>query len=201
VLTVGEVAALGEARLVALLGRAAGRQLHALAHNRDPRPVRRARRRSIGAQRALGRRARSREELDAVLVGLVDGLGRRLRRARRVCRTVVLRIRFGDFARVTRSHTLPEATAQTHAILDVARGLLVAARPLIERRGITLLGVSLTSLARDCPAQLALPLDPRAAPALDAAVDGVRERFGSGAITRAVLLGREQSPSVPILRE
>ncbi|HEU4977799.1 MAG TPA: DNA polymerase IV [Solirubrobacteraceae bacterium] len=201
VLTVGEVAGLGEARLVALLGRGSGRHLHALAHNRDPRPVRRARRRSIGAQHALGRRARSWEELDAVLIGLVDRVARRLRRARRVCRTVVLRLRFGDFTRATRSHTLPGATAQTHALLEVARGLLAVARPLVQWRGITLLGVSLTGLAPDCPAQLALPLDPRAAPALDAALDDVRERFGSAAITRAVLLGREQGPSVPILRE
>src|SRR5205807_1632723 len=54
--TVGEVARLSEATLVSMLGRAAGRQLHALAHNRDPRPVRVGRRRgSIGSQCALGR--------------------------------------------------------------------------------------------------------------------------------------------------
>src|SRR5205814_848175 len=78
--TVGEVAQLAEPVLVAMLGRASGRHLHALAHNRDPRVVRRrARRRSMGAQRALGRTPRSWEELDASLVGLVDRLARRLR--------------------------------------------------------------------------------------------------------------------------
>ena len=52
--TVGQVAALGEQRLAAMLGVASGRHLHALAHNRDARRVqRRRRRRSIGAQRAL----------------------------------------------------------------------------------------------------------------------------------------------------
>ena len=92
--TVGEVAQLAEATLVALLGRAAGRHLHALAHNRDPRVVRSGRRRrSIGAQRALGRSPRSWEALDTFLVALVDRLARRLRAARRVCRTVVLRLR------------------------------------------------------------------------------------------------------------
>ena len=97
-----------------MLGRASGRHLHALAHNRDPRPVHVGRRRrSMGSQRALGRRPRSAEDLDAILVGLVDRLGRRLRAARRVCRTVVLRLRFGDFSRATRSHTLPEATSHT----------------------------------------------------------------------------------------
>ncbi len=70
--TVGRVARLEEAALVAMLGRAAGRHLHAIAHNRDPRPVQPGRRRrSIGSQRALGRRSRSLEEIDATLVGLV----------------------------------------------------------------------------------------------------------------------------------
>ena len=106
--TVGEVAELAEATLVAMLGRASGRHLHALAHNRDPRPVRVGRRRgSIGSQRALGRAPRSREEVDATLVALVDRVTRRMRAAGRVGRTVVLRLRFDDFTRATRSHTLP----------------------------------------------------------------------------------------------
>src|SRR5262245_12929197 len=78
--TVGRVAGLDEAALVSLLGQAAGRKLHALAHNRDPRRVRTApRRRSMGSQRALGRRPRSWADLDATLVGIVDRLARRLR--------------------------------------------------------------------------------------------------------------------------
>src|SRR5438128_1558794 len=157
--TVGEVARRSEPALVAILGRAAGRHLHALAHNRDPRRVRAwRRRRSMGAQRALGRSPRSREALDAVLVGLVDRLARRLRAARRVCRTVVLRLRFADFSRATRSHTLAEATAQTQTILATARGLLAAAMPTIERQGITLVGVALGNLADEGAVQLALPL-------------------------------------------
>jgi DNA polymerase IV len=197
--TVGDVARLSEPALVSMLGRAVGRQLHALAHNRDPRAVRpRRRRRSMGAQRALGRGRRSWQALDAVLIGLVDRLARRLRAAGRLCRTVVLRLRFEDFSRATRSHTLAEATAETRAILAAARGLLAVAMPLIERDGITLLGVALSNLQDGDTVQLALPL---AAPpgALDAALDDVRERFGSTAITRAVLLGRDEGISVPLL--
>ena len=198
--TVGEVAQLAEATLVAMLGRASGRHLHALAHNRDPRPVHVGRRRrSMGSQRALGRRPRSAEDLDAILVGLVDRLGRRLRAARRVCRTVVLRLRFGDFSRATRSHTLPEATSHTTPILATARGLLAAAMPAIEHQGITLVGVSLGSLENDEYVQLALPFESERASALDATLDVVRDRFGSDAITRAVLLGRDQGLTVPLL--
>jgi DNA polymerase-4 len=197
--TVAQVARLGEAALVSMLGVASGRHLHALAHNRDPRRVRRGvRRRSMGAQRALGRRfPRTHEALDAAVVGLVDRLGRRLRAARRVCRTVVLRLRFDDFSRATRSHTLAEATAQTQAILATARGLLAAAMPTIERQGVTLVGVALGNLEDDGAVQLALPFD--RASALDATIDAVRDRFGSNAITRAVLLGRDQGLSVPLL--
>ena len=199
--TVGQVACLGEEALVSLLGRASGRHLHALAHNRDPRAVQvRRRRRSMGTQRALGRRwPRSWEALDAVLVGLTDRLGRRLRAARRVCRTVTIRLRFDDFSRATRSHTLGEPTARTQTILATARGLLAAAMPAIERRGLTLIGVALGNLEDDRFVQLALELDRRRSGALDTALDELRERFGSGAITRAVLLGRDQGPSVPLL--
>jgi DNA polymerase-4 len=197
--TVGQVARLAEATLVRILGRAAGRHLHALAHNRDPRPVQVGRRRrSMGAQRALGRTRRSTESLETVLIALVDKLARRLRAAHRVCRTVVLRLRFDDFSRATRSSTLTEATSETRTILATARGLLATAMPMIEREGITLIGVTLGNLDHDDAIQLALPFDRSLAP-IDAALDGVRDRFGSSAITRAVLLGRDIGPSVPLL--
>jgi len=198
--TVGEVAQLAEPALVSILGRASGRHLHALAHNRDPRPVQVGRRRrSIGAQRALGRTPRSLDAIDTIVVALVDRLARRLRAARRVSRTVVLRMRFDDFSRATRSHTLPEATAQTQTILATARGLLAAATPMIRRQGLTLVGVALANLHDDDAIQLALPFDRHRAGALDATLDELRDRFGSTAVTRAVLLGRDQGLSVPLL--
>ena len=198
--TVGEVAGFGEAALVSLLGRASGRHLHSLAHNRDPRPVRGRRRRgSIGAQRALGRSRTPLAEIDASLVALVDRMARRMRVAGRVGRTVVLRLRFDDFSRATRSHTLPYPTAGTQTILATARALLAAAVPLIEQRGITLVGVSVGNLEDGRAFQLTLPFDCRDSDALDAALDEVRLRFGSDAVTRAVLLGRRRGLTMPIL--
>ena len=194
--TVGQLAALSEETLAAMLGRAAGRQLNALAHNLDFRRVEPGRRRgSIGSQRALGRGRHSAETIDATLVGIVDRITRRLRAARRVGRTVVLRLRFGDFERATRSHTLPFATASTQAILVTARMLLAAAMPSIERRGITLVGCSVATLEEDRTRQLLLSPDE----AVDAAVDAIRDRYGSAAITRAVLLGRDTGFSMPML--
>jgi DNA polymerase IV len=196
--TVGEVAALSEATLVSLLGRASGRHLHALAHNHDPRPVvRRRRRRSIGAQRALGRRRRKREELATALMALVDRVTRRLRAAARMCRTIVLRLRFEDFSRATRSHTLPEPTSHTPTILMTATGLLRTAMAMIERRGCTLIGIALANLIDQGPIQLLLPLD--RSRDLDATIDRVRDRFGSGAITRGALVGQDPGVVVPLL--
>jgi DNA polymerase IV len=198
--TVGEVALLGEEVLVAMLGRGSGRHLHALANNRDPRPVVVGRRRrSIGSQRALGRSPKSLEAIDASVVALVDRVTRRMRAARRVGRTVVLRMRFDDFSRATRSHTLARATAQTQPILATARGLLAASVPLIEHQGLTLVGISVANLDDERAVQLTLPFDDDGARALDVALDGVRERFGTGAITRGVLLGRDQGISMPLL--
>ncbi len=199
VTTVAQVAGLGETVLVRMLGRAAGRHLYALAHNRDPRPVQVGRRRrSMGTQRALGRRPRSPEELDEDLLAIVDRLTRRLRKAHRVCRTITLRLRFGDFSRASRSHTLPEATAETTVVLVVARGLLATAMPVIRARGITLIGLTLSGLDDDSAIQLALPFD-RPLARLDATLDAVRERFGSNAVSRAVLLSRRHRLSVPLL--
>ena len=199
--SVGQVAALSEPTLIATLGRGSGRHIYALAHNRDPRPVQaRRRRRSIGSQHALGQRSRTGDEIDAVVISLVDRVTRRMRAAGRVGRTVVLRLRFADFTRATRSHTMSDATAHTGSILGAARGLLATATPMIELRGLTLVGISVANLDDDRVVQLALPLDRlHRGRALDVALDEVRERFGSASVTRAVLLGRSEEISVPML--
>jgi DNA polymerase-4 len=139
------------------------------------------------------------EDIDAIVVALVDRLARRLRAARRACRAVVLRMRFADFSRATRSHTLPQATIETQAILDAARGLLAAATPTIEVQGLTLVGLSLTNLVDEGAIQLALPFERRHDAALDAVLDEVRDRFGAAAVTRAVLLGRNPGLAMQLL--
>jgi DNA polymerase-4 len=198
--TVGHVARLGEPTLVSILGAASGRHLHALAHNWDPRPVQVGRRRqSIGSQQALGRSHRSAEDLDAVLAGLVDRVTRRMRTAGRVGRTVVLRMRFDDFSRATRSHTLPRATAHTQTVLGALRGLLRVAMPTIQAQGLTLLGIAVANLDNDGAVQLELPFDGHSDGELDATLDALRDRYGSAAVTRAARLGRDQGMTVPLL--
>ena len=199
--TVGDMARVEEDNLTAMLGRASGHHLHALAHNRDPRRVEVGRRRrSIGSQCALGRRPKSAADIDATVVAIVDRVTRRMRRADRVGRTVTLRLRFDDFSRATRSHTIARATAHTPTILATVRDLLREAGPLIrERGGLTLVGVAVGNLDHRGAVQLTLPFDRHSGGALDAVLDDVHERFGHDAIRRAVLLGRNAGFSVPML--
>jgi DNA polymerase IV len=198
--TIGDLARVPGPALEAMLGRAAGRHLHALANLRDSRRVQlRPRRRSIGSQHAWGMSRRSREEIDADLVALVDRVMRRVRAADRVGRTVVLRLRFDDFSRATRSQTLPHPTARTRVVLAAARDLLASAQPLIRDRGLTLVGIALTNLADDLPFQLELPFDPEDAALLDEALDEIRDRFGTAAVTRGVLVGRRPDLAMPLL--
>jgi DNA polymerase-4 len=200
VTTVGDLARVPPPALEAMLGRAAGRHLHLLANLHDSRPVRlRPRRRSIGSQHAWGMSRRATHEVDEDLVALVERVMRRVREASRVGRTVVLRLRFDDFSRATRSQTLPHPTARTRVVLEAARELLNASQPLVRARGLTMVGVALTNLADDLPFQLELPFDPDDGALLDAALDEIRDRYGTAAVTRAVLLGRRPDLAVPLL--
>jgi DNA polymerase-4 len=157
------------------------------------------RRGSIGSQRALGRPTRSLEEIDATVVAIVDRVTRRMRAAGRIGRTVVLRLRFADFSRATRSHSLPRATSQTETVLATARWLLALATPVIEREGLTLVGIAVGNLESSPPVQLALGFRRQDGTALDTALDAIRDRFGTSAVTRAVLVGRSQGVSMPLL--
>ena len=201
--TVADVAELSETLLGSLVGGAMGRRLYALSHNVDARRVTTGvRRRSVGAQRALGRAGNtmSAAEIDAVVIGLIDRIASRMRAAGRTGRTVTLRLRFNDFGRATRSHTLPWATGSTHALLGTARRLVAAAGPLIAERGLTLVGFAVSEIDRDGAEQLMLPLITRAEPAaVDAAVDQIRRRYGKSALTRGVLVGRDPGLEMPHL--
>jgi DNA polymerase IV len=200
--TVGQLAELEEATTERLFGRAAGAHLHALARLRDPRPVNTTQRRgSIGSQRALGSRPRSHDELDLMLTQLVDKLARRLRDGDRTARTVVLQLRFGDFAKATRSRSVRVPTDRTSVFLDIARGLLRTARPEIEERGITLIGLSLAQLGHGESFQPELPIDWGEGARLDAVLDTLRDRYGATSVTRAAHLGRDPGLSAPLLPE
>jgi DNA polymerase IV len=201
--TVADVAELSESMLASLVGGAMGGRLYALSRNIDLRRVSTgAHRRSVGAQRALGRTGNtmSAAEVDAVVIGLIDRIATRMRAAGRSGRTVTLRLRFNDFGRATRSRTLPRATCSTQTILAAARQLVAAAAPLIAERGLTLVGFAVSEIDRSGAEQLMLPFTTGTDPAdVDAAVDSVRRRYGKSALTRGVLVGRDPGLEAPHL--
>jgi DNA polymerase-4 len=194
--TVAQLATFDVAELSRIVGRGTAHHVHALAHNRDPRHVRATtRRRSIGSQSAIGRGRHTETHLDRTLQTLVDRVTRRLRSAARTGTTVVLRLRFDDFSRSTTSHTLTRPTDNTAVVLDTARRLLARRMPEIRDRGCTLIGITLSGLDQH-GAQLLLPLEPTDDGRVDAAVDAVRDRFGTAAIGPASLR-RSARSSVP----
>jgi DNA polymerase IV len=202
IFTVGEVATLGEAHLTAMLGVGSGRHLHALSHNLDPRPIEVGKRRgSIGSQQALGRGPKSEETIEALLLGIVDRVARRLRAAGRVGRTVTVRFRYDDFTRATRARSFAHASAATDAVRDVALAILRSERDTVATRGLTLIGLSVGNLTSvgDVAEQLLLPFGRKDRSALDGTIDGLRDRFGHAALTRASLIGKTHGFEVPKL--
>jgi DNA polymerase-4 len=205
--TVGDLAGSGRADLQGYLGPHAGRHLRDLAHNLDPRAVNNARRdRSMGAQRALGNRIRTRDELRRELLGLAEKVASRLRKAERVARTVTVRYRTSEMRHESRSRTLAEPTHRTGLLTATADELLL---DLIDgphgpggnlgRKGCTLVGITFAGLGRPDAVQMALrfPEEGRATEKLDAMVDDIRGRWGKSALARASLL--EHTKGVPAL--
>lgn len=190
---IGQLASVPEAVLGRGLGSVSGTSLHALAHNRDPRPVLRGRRAgSVGSQQALGRGLSELGDMEAVLAGLADRVGRRLRRKDRAGSTITVRVRFPGPRSITRSHTLRWPTYSTPALASVGKALLERALDN-QPRPVTLIGISVSNLASDRFVQLELAFDggdvtrpgSRAAAvmaSLDEEVDRIRERYGNSAL-------------------
>jgi DNA polymerase-4 len=196
--TIGDVALLDEDVLARALGASIGAHLVALARNDDPRdvvPEREAK--SIGAEETFARDLRTPAACDRELVRLADRVCSRLRRADIAARTIVLKVRFGNFETRTRSRTMPAHTATTAVVLETARELIAE---FDVTRGVRLLGLSCSHLGTaPTVVQPALSLDGEVASgteratrqaAIDDAVDGVRDRFGSASVRPAALLDR-----------
>ncbi len=191
--TIGELAEASPALLASRVGPGRARHLRALAWNRDPRGVVPGRRASsVAAQRAFGGDHRDDTYLRGILSRLSSRVGGRLRRSGRAGRTLTVRARFHDFRSITRATTMRTATASTAVLyrtaVDSTRGILDE----YPNQGLSLLGISMSNLVAASPLQLELPIfdddlvggSPRELElqALDAAVDDLRDRYGSGAV-------------------
>jgi DNA polymerase-4 len=196
---VGQIAETPPEALSRWLGPGAGRHLHHLAWNRDPRAVTLGTKAgSVGAQSALGRGLSDPESLGRVLLRLADRVSSRMRAKAKAGRTITVRVRFADMTRATRAITLPAAVSSTAALHHAGLELLESAR-CAGPNPLTLVGISVSQLEQGETLQLELPFDegdptragsPRGAAHLmiDEQVDAARERFGKDAVGRAAVL-------------
>jgi len=193
--TVGDLAALDEATIVASLGAANGRHLHRLAHALDDRPVEPDRAvKSVGHEETYPYDLHDVADVRAQVVRLADAVATRLRRQGVGARTVTLKVRFAGFQTITRSHTATAPLVTGPAIAAAVLPLLDAIDPT---PGIRLLGVSGSNLGEPVE-QLSLDSmltldgadrEDASVAAIEhswhdasAAVDGIRAKFGAAAI-------------------
>ncbi|MDQ1397452.1 MAG: polymerase [Acidimicrobiaceae bacterium] len=190
VVTVGDLADVPVDALVGALGSAAGRHLHALSWARDERPVvAESRTKSVGHEETYAHDVDERDHLHREVVRMADAVGSRLRKAGLTGRTVTLKVRYHDFATITRSHTVATSIDTGPDIARVAAGLLDAVE---LGAGVRLLGVSLSNLIEGQEAQLSFDDLAGGAPPggvhATRAVDAVRERFGEASVGPAALV-------------
>ncbi|HVM51919.1 MAG TPA: DNA polymerase IV [Acidimicrobiales bacterium] len=187
--TVGDLAALREDAVVAALGQSLGRHLYALAWARDERPVEPdLKPKSVGHEETFAKDLHTVDALDPELVRMADSVGARLRRSGLQGRTVQLKVRFRDFATITRSETVATAVDEGALIARVARRLL---HEVDTSPGVRLLGVSVSQLEDASRRQLSL--DDAVGGSWDevaGAVERIRERFGDSSIVPATMTGR-----------
>ena len=182
--TVADLAATPVDALVTTFGRAHGRRLAELSRAYDPQPVVASRTpKSLSTEVTFPRDVSDRSALEQEFVRQADSLASRLRAARCTTRTVVVKLRFGDFRTVTRSRRLPEATAHAPHLARAAKELMAL---LDVAGGVRLLGLGATALLTDGSVQMRLEEAAGApAAALDEALDDLRARFGPQVITPA----------------
>jgi DNA polymerase-4 len=84
---------------------------------------------------------------------MADAFGTRLRAHGKRARTVTLKVRFGDFTTVSRSHTVRRPTDSSTEISRVARELATTVDPTA---GVRLLGVGVAGFVEETVDQLSL---------------------------------------------
>jgi DNA polymerase IV len=151
--TIADLQVLPEDALVARFGKF-GRRLARLVQGEDSRTVSPEREtKSVSTESTFARDLRSYDALAAELTDLAQHLAQRLERARLAGRTVVLKLKTGDFKNLTRQTRLAHPTRRADVIVDAARILL---RREVGQRAYRLIGVGVTDIV---PADDADPPD------------------------------------------
>lgn len=189
--TVGELAHVPARTLQRALGQAAGAHLHELAWGRDPRRVVPDEpEKSAGHEETFATDVDDPAVIHRELLRLAERTAGRLRSGGWLARTVSIKVRFADFATITRARTLDVPTDVGQELYDVARALFDALG--LDRARIRLVGVRAERLvpADSAPLQLELGARERGRREAELAADRAARRFGAGAVRPATLLHR-----------
>jgi DNA polymerase-4 len=143
--TVGALAALTESEVADVLGATIGPALHMLAKGIDDRPVaERAGSKQISAESTFAEDLTTLDQLRDAIGPIGEHAHRRLERDGRGARTVTVKLKKSDMSTLTRSATLPYATAESATLIATARRLLLDP---IDIGPIRLVGVGFSGLS------------------------------------------------------
>jgi len=152
--TIAELRAFPRDCLEKLFGKH-GQWLYNCARGIDDRPVRVHReRKSLSTERTYAQDLRRLEEMDSELECLAERVSRGLKKRELSAQTVTVKVRYGDFTTLTRSHTLPSPTSDEAVLTSWAHRLL--RRTEAGRRSVRLLGLGAGTLVHGEVSQLEL---------------------------------------------
>jgi DNA polymerase-4 len=186
--TIGDLAEVPLVSLIGAVGKAAGQHLHELAWARDPRAVEPERAtKSVGHEETYAVDHDDPAFLQREAVRMADAVGARLRKHDLAGRTITIKVRFHDFATITRSHSMATPVDEGPTIARVASGLL---EQVDVSAGVRLFGVTVSNLVEGGARQLSLDdvADTTMWTATTKAIDAVRDRFGPDAVGPAALV-------------
>lgn len=187
--TVAELRKAGSEQLSDWLGEI-GEHLWSLANGIDDRPViPDSQAKSIGQEQTFATDTGNMDTLRGLLDGQIDHVARRLRRHGLLCKTITLKLRYGDFTTLTRSKTLETATDVTDIIRTNAHTIF-AKWASKHYQALRLLGVTVSQLTTEGGQQMSLfdASKNEKSKKLDRALDDIVEKFGSTAVRRATTL-------------
>ena len=189
--TIGDVANYPANILQKKFGVAQGSHLWALANGQDPRSVTGGREAvSIGHEQTFASDQSDVAYIENVLLEQCDKVARRLRRHELRARTVVLKIKYGDFRLITRRQTLEDPSSDSQVLFATIRTLLSGIE-IAHDRGkagrVRLCGISAANMEdRNGPRQLGFHEEERAkGERLGDVMDKIKDRFGDSGLTRA----------------
>ncbi|MQF81492.1 MAG: DNA polymerase IV [SAR202 cluster bacterium] len=184
IFTLGELAMAPDGLLRRALGPNRAGHIKSRAKGIDNTPLQEPERaKSMSAETTFDEDISSQSEMEVALKKLIDRVGTRLRKSGQVARGVSIKLRYRDFATITRQHTLTTPSDGDQTIYQTAQALLLTA--IRERNEpIRLIGISVTGLDQRAT-QLSL-LDSHSKTDSDTslALDAIRERFGFESISR-----------------